>query len=241
MKLASGQFTRLLVAALAFVVLGAVPPVAGSTAQAAGDTPTTTILTVLRIVNVYGDVSHIRGQVRQAGGVPVTAGTVEFFDNGTSLGTKPIGSAARARLDVRLHAGTRHLTARFLGSPGLAPSDSNVLTDDIAAAESRMFTTITSGHSSLANHRRILVGVNRVVRPPNLTPSGVLLLSIDGGPEQTFGIAGRLKLPRSIPLRGTTQTIRFSFVSDFGNYTPDVLVQTWTRPCPRHEKTCGNG
>ena len=103
---------------------GAVTLDTNTITRASCATPTSTTTTVTSSPNppVAGQPVTLTAAVTAANGSTPT-GTVEFFDNGTSLGTAAVDSAGNAVLTTpALGPGAHEITAQFLGGAGFLAS-----------------------------------------------------------------------------------------------------------------------
>ena len=91
----------------------------------------------------YGTNLTFTTTVTGAGGTPT--GVVEFFDGIVSLGTAPLNAAGTAsRTTNAVAAGTRAITAKYLGDTRFAPSTSVPLTQTVTGAAAAVTTTLTA-------------------------------------------------------------------------------------------------
>jgi hypothetical protein len=115
--------------------------------------PAVTATTLTSVVNpsVYGQTTTWKVTVKRqppAAGT-VTTGTVEFFDDGTLLATKPVASGAAALSTKALHAGSHPITAVYNGSASDLGSASPTLTQVVDPASTTVALTTTAGATSV--------------------------------------------------------------------------------------------
>ena len=91
----------------------------------------------------YGTNLTFTTTVTGAGGTPT--GLVEFFDGIVSLGTAPLNAAGTASKTTNaVAAGTRAITAKYLGDSRFAPSTSLPLTQTVTGTAAAVTTTFTA-------------------------------------------------------------------------------------------------
>jgi hypothetical protein len=93
-------------------------------------TATSTAMTTSAATSAFGQTVTLTATVSPAPG----NGTVEFFDNGTSLGTATVSGGTAALPTNGIQAGTRSLTAVYSGNSAFAGSTSTAITQTVSKA-----------------------------------------------------------------------------------------------------------
>jgi probable HAF family extracellular repeat protein len=94
---------------------------------------TTTALTSSHTSYTYGTAVTLTGVVRNEGSA-VSDGTVEFFDEGTSLGSAQLTNGTATLMTGRIAAGTRSITAAYRGTAKFDDSMSPAVTQTVTKA-----------------------------------------------------------------------------------------------------------
>jgi Bacterial Ig-like domain (group 3)/FG-GAP-like repeat len=105
-----------------------------------GDIATTTMLTSLPNYSVFGQMVTLTANVQAAPGEP--SGSIEFFNNGSALGTATVVNGSGSISVSSLAAGSDPITALYLGSPKFNCSMSAVFNQSV-----KISTTTTTMRS----------------------------------------------------------------------------------------------
>lgn len=187
--------------------------------------PTTTILSSSPNPSSVGDTVTFTATV--VGGF-LLAGTVEFFDGSTSLGTAPLFMFGSAILSTSsLSAGAHSITAVYSGDIFSTPSTSAPLIQMVNTTSSPTTTTLVSS----ANPSQIgqSVTFTATVTSSSGTPTGMVTFLIDGAPQAplTLDASGVATFTIS-SLSVGTHTIEASYSggTNFMSSTAAPLTQT---------------
>jgi hypothetical protein len=125
-------------------------------------TPTTTSAPTSSLPSsTYGQSVTLTVSVSSAGGTPT--GTVEFFDNGISLGTAPLSGGSASLTTNAIAAGTRSITAKYLGNATYTASTSTATTQTVSKATATSSMTISAvarQYSDLLTYEVTVTGAN---------------------------------------------------------------------------------
>jgi Bacterial Ig-like domain (group 3)/Divergent InlB B-repeat domain/Galactose oxidase, central domain len=124
------------------LIAGGLAPEVTATAEIfSPDTETTTALESSPNPSIDGEDVTLEATVSAAAGTPT--GTVEFFDDETSLGTAPLVSGLATLVVSTLTVGSHELTAHYVGETPFAPSDSPPVTHVVDQETFTLSVTVT--------------------------------------------------------------------------------------------------
>ena len=139
---------------------------------------TATVLGSIPSPSAEGDNVTFTATVSTVTGVGLQSGTVEFFNNGVSLGTSTLSGGQAVMSTAALLAGNHTMTAVYSGDGNFTGSTSPALTHNVLR---RTTTVVTSNRVPTANLGQS-VTFTATVRPVTGTgiPTGTVQFSIDG-------------------------------------------------------------
>lgn len=175
--------------------------------------PTTTTLTSSANPTTSGSILTLTARVGAASGTPT--GTVQFFDDGVSLGMESVINGAAVLPVSDLQAGAQYLTAAYLGNSTYIGSTSGQLIESVAP-QIALAATVSGSDPAVfvpGNTGSVLVTITNHGAGIARGAAGVsLVATLDGNPADGVALAGH---PSQVPLQlnaGASKTVRVSFV-----------------------------
>ena len=163
-----------------------------------------------------------------APGTGTPAGSVEFFDGATSLGTSTLNGSAQATLSTStLIVGTHSITAKYLGNSNYNESTSSALSQQVQKADTTTSVTSSANPSKFGQSVTFTATVS-VVAPGTGTPAGSVEF-FDGATSlgtSTLNGSGQASFAASTLTVGTHSiTAKYLGNSNYNESTSSALNQ----------------
>lgn len=180
-------------------------------AQAPGGATTTTLTSNVSSIASASPVTFT-ANVAAANGTPT--GTVQFFDDGVSIGMESLSSGVATLTTADLPAGVQYITAAYFGTAGYSGSTSSALVETVASKASLGASVSGSGATTLVPGNPGSVDVT-IVNQGDSPARGVvgiqLYATTDGVATDGVAIAAH-PTQAAVQLRGgKSKTVRLSF------------------------------
>jgi large repetitive protein len=154
------------------------------------------------VVTSSRNPSNVGQTVTLTATVSFGAGSVEFYDGATLLGTAPISAGRSTFTTSAFAAGSHAVTARYLGTAGVPPSQSTVFVQAVGEPnwKDRTSSTVVSTSPSSSTPGSP-VTISATVSGSSGTPTGTILFMVNGE------VVGSVEVT---PVSGSASTATFS-------------------------------